>query len=57
MWRRPEKDLQNPPGMIRYTQEPSKKTFEQWWLEYNTLNGCPPAHIVAKAAWEASKEN
>ena len=32
-------------------------TFEQWFKCYNELNGLPPAYEVAKAAWNASKEN
>ncbi len=37
------------------TKETPPKTFEEWWRIYNTLHGCPPAHVAAEAAWKAAK--
>lgn len=37
------KNTKHPAGQSRY---------QQWWLEYNTLNGCPPAHVVGEAAYK-----
>ncbi len=37
-------------------QTPPPKTFEEWWVVYTSLHGCPPAHVAAEAAWKAAKE-
>ena len=36
------KDTETPPGQFRYNE---------WWKEYNSVNGCPPAHVVGEAAY------
>ena len=28
--------------------------YEEWFIKYNTLNGCPPIHIATRDAWKAA---
>ena len=65
MFQPAHKDTMTPAGQIvdkwkeavvSYESKQKKpQTFQEWWRVYNSVMGCPPAHVAAEDAWNAAK--